>query len=162
MNCTDVELAQVSVSIIVKTLLTGRLYLIDTDEFDEDFGYGTLPASLSIDSKDSGWSSTVASGQRCIVRFHSGSLMSYVVHDKNLKSELSEYSKRLTLLIDELQADMAERHTDYDQLSLRSKRQWMMPRALVCIRRRVFRPRTSSRASASHSCRNKSGSNGAE
>ena len=81
------------------------LDLLETDEFDEDFGYGTLPASVSIDSKDS------------------GSLMSYVVHDKNLKSELSEYSKRLTLLIDDLQADIAERHTDYDQLSLRSKRQ---------------------------------------
>ncbi len=60
-------------------------------EIDDDVGYGTLQKSLSTDSKDS------------------GSVTSYVIRDKNLRSELNEYSKRLNFLIDNLNSELSGR-----------------------------------------------------
>ncbi len=60
-------------------------------EIDEDVGYETLRKSLSTDSKDS------------------NSMTSYVVHDRSLRSELNEYSKRLNILLHNLHSDLLRR-----------------------------------------------------
>ncbi|CAF4525118.1 unnamed protein product, partial [Rotaria socialis] len=50
-----------------------------------------------------------------------GSVVSYVTYDKNVKRELNEYSTRLSLLVDKLQADLAERNVQNSHYSLRGK-----------------------------------------
>ena len=50
-----------------------------------------------------------------------GSIISYVPYDKNVKRELKEYSTRLTLLVDKLQADLSERNTYNNHRSVREK-----------------------------------------
>ncbi|CAF4724242.1 unnamed protein product [Rotaria sp. Silwood2] len=72
----------------------------DLDELDEDDGYGTFPTS---DSKDS------------------GSVISYVTYDKNVKRELKEYSTRLHLIVDKLQADLAERNIHNNHRTVKGK-----------------------------------------
>ncbi|CAF3454505.1 unnamed protein product [Rotaria sp. Silwood1] len=72
----------------------------DLDELDEDPGYGTFPTS---DSKDS------------------GSVISYVTYDKNVKRELKEYSTRLHLLVDKLQADLGERNIHNNHRTVKGK-----------------------------------------
>ncbi len=57
-------------------------------EIDEDVGYGTLQKSFSTDS---------------------GSGASYVVHDKNLRNELNQYSQRMNVLLENLQSDLSGR-----------------------------------------------------
>ena len=48
--------------------------------------------------------------------FYPGSVLSYVVHDKSIKKELHEYSKRLSLLIDNLQSDLSQRNKSKENL----------------------------------------------
>ncbi|CAF3685266.1 unnamed protein product [Rotaria sp. Silwood1] len=77
--------------------------LAEIDQYDDDPGYGTLPTSVIMDSKDSGF------------------LRSYIVHDENIKSELNEYAKRLNLLIDNLQSDLSKFLTYNSHLSISNR-----------------------------------------
>ncbi|CAF0918772.1 unnamed protein product [Rotaria sordida] len=76
-----------------------RQHLADLYELDDDLGYGTFPTS---DSKD-------------------GSVISYVTYDKNIKRELTEYSARLHVLVDKLEADLAERNIHNNHRTVRGK-----------------------------------------
>ncbi|CAF1010262.1 unnamed protein product [Adineta steineri] len=78
---------------IVRELYKRDKVLTETDELDDDLGYETFRIHNSADSKDS------------------GSMCSYVVHDKNIRSELNEYAQRLILLIDNLKSDIPESNT---------------------------------------------------
>ncbi|CAF4418329.1 unnamed protein product, partial [Adineta steineri] len=78
---------------IVRELYKRDKVLAETDELDDDLGYETLRIHNSTDSKDS------------------SSMCSYVVHDKNIRSELNEYAQRLILLIDNLKSDIPESNT---------------------------------------------------
>ncbi|CAF3295916.1 unnamed protein product [Rotaria socialis] len=71
-----------------------RQHLADLDEIEEDPDCETFPT---------------------------GSVVSYVTYDKNVKRELNEYSTRLSLLVDKLQADLAERNVQNSHYSLRGK-----------------------------------------
>ncbi|CAF5189876.1 unnamed protein product, partial [Rotaria sp. Silwood1] len=75
----------------------------EIEQFDDDPGYGTLPTSVRMDSKDSGF------------------LRSYIVHDENIKSELNEYAKRLNVLIDNLQSDLSKFLTYNSHLSISNR-----------------------------------------
>jgi hypothetical protein len=50
-----------------------------------------------------------------------GSIISYVAYDANIKRELKEYSARLKVLVDKLQADLAERNTYNNHQSIKGK-----------------------------------------
>jgi hypothetical protein len=50
-----------------------------------------------------------------------GSVISYIPHDKNVKRELKEYSTRLNLFVEKLQADLAERNTYNNHGTIRGK-----------------------------------------
>ena len=50
-----------------------------------------------------------------------GSLVSFVVHDTNVRRELKEYSTRLQSIIDKLQADLAERNVYNNHRTIRGK-----------------------------------------
>ncbi|CAF1008073.1 unnamed protein product [Adineta ricciae] len=72
---------------IVRQLYKREKELADIDELDEDFGYGTLPKSDSTDS---------------------GSVVSYIVHDKSVRNELNQYAQRLILLLENLKSDLSD------------------------------------------------------
>ncbi|UJR38119.1 hypothetical protein I4U23_030798 [Adineta vaga] len=83
---------------IVRELHKREKELADLDEYvEEDLGYGTLPTN------------------------DSGSLVSFVPYDTNVKRELKEYSTRLKLLVDKLQEDLSERNTYNNHRSVREK-----------------------------------------
>lgn len=50
-----------------------------------------------------------------------GSVISYIAQDKNIKRELDEYSKRLSLFVEKLQADLAERNIYNNHRTVRGK-----------------------------------------
>ncbi|UJR08168.1 hypothetical protein I4U23_012441 [Adineta vaga] len=85
---------------IVRQLYKRNKQLANIDEMDEDLGYGTLPTSNSNDSS---------------------SIVSYVVHDRNIRNELNDYFKRLILLIDNLKLELSNSNPSNTSLSLRSK-----------------------------------------
>ncbi|CAF1200030.1 unnamed protein product [Rotaria sp. Silwood1] len=88
---------------VVRELHKREKELAEIDQYDDDPGYGTLPTSVIMDSKDSGF------------------LRSYIVHDENIKSELNEYAKRLNLLIDNLQSDLSKFLTYNSHLSISNR-----------------------------------------
>lgn len=55
------------------------------------------------------------------ISFVLGSVISYVTYDKNVNRQLKEYSARLSILIDKLEADLAERNAQNNHRSLRGK-----------------------------------------
>ncbi|CAF1087379.1 unnamed protein product [Adineta steineri] len=74
-----------------------RQHLADLDEFDDDLGYGTLPTQ------------------------EPGAITSFVTYDTNVKRELKEYSLRLSLLVEKLQADLSERNIYNNHRTVRDK-----------------------------------------
>jgi hypothetical protein len=94
-------------------------YISILGKIDEDLGYGTLPTSLSMDS-----GSLILRVRILLLKyiFYLGSMISYVVHDKNIRSQLNEYSERLTLLVDNLQSDLSENNTYKNPLSIHDTR----------------------------------------
>jgi hypothetical protein len=50
-----------------------------------------------------------------------GSVISYVIHDTNVKRELKEYSTRLKAIVEKLQADLGERNTHNNHRTVRGK-----------------------------------------
>ena len=53
--------------------------------------------------------------------FFLGSVISYIAQDKNIRRELDEYSKRLSLFVEKLQADLAERNSYNNHRTIKGK-----------------------------------------
>ena len=124
-------------------------------EIEEDPGYGTLPTSVSVDSKDS--------GKGFLNEWRLNSMSSplgvFVIHDRSVNNELNEFSKRLALLVDNLLADLAERHEEFGSHSSSSTATSRIDRCDVNL---LSRTRSSPRPSTANRSRDSSSTNSSE